>query len=631
MTADIPSNDSAQPEVASEGPATDRMYLLVAGVMFVVGLGLASLAALQLVVPSLLSTAWSTYGLLAPAARSLLADGWLPIAGLGLTLFILSQITGGRFERRGPATTAMVLIAAGAIASSGDIIAGLSTGVPGLEGPIWGRAMSAIGYVLGAYLVTSLAKGKRDHLGTAGWYLTAASWWLALSSVFGLIPLMSGTRGSIQAAFADAGLHRLFAVTLAIGLLYYAFGKISGADLTEPRPLAGLGFWSVGLTWAFMGSARLIYAATPDWYETMTIAFAIAALVPVLAIATDIGLLLKGNVQTIEDRATFRYGTVAGLALVGATIVNLLGVWRATSAVVQYSTWSMGLDTLIVLGAGSFAIFAANSVRLGGNSARSSIHFLVSTIGLTGLAAGLLAGGIVSGFSWIAGPSSQLFPNFGPGYEIAVASLAPFLWIAAGSMALYAIAQILYLSQINAVSAESLTVPDGPMEYDLEFEGAMRYVTWRRLTWGATMIWIAAAFFTALLPMMDSTDTAATITADEFRTYASGSSEATGRSLYIAEGCAECHTQSVRPIVTDVGLGPVSIAGDYAYENPALITGVRFGPDLTHVASRTESFDAIATHLLDPRSVVEWSIMPSYAHLSDEDIAAIISYIETLR
>ncbi len=143
----------------------------------------------------------------------------------------------------------------------------------------------------------------------------------------------------------------------------------------------------------------------------------------------------------------------------------------------------------------------------------------------------------------------------------------------------------------------------------------------------------SAAMFTAALPILDNSQTAATITADRFRTYEPGTPELAGRDLYVSEGCAECHTQSVRPIITDVGLGAVSVAGDYANESPALMIGTRFGPDLMHVASRGEFFDKVivTAHLKDPQSVVEWSTMPSYSYLSDVDIEAIVSYIETLR
>jgi len=576
---------------------------------------------------------YTTYGRLAPAGRVLLVNGWVPLAALGLSCFVIPQITGEGLRRRVIATIALVLIALSAVASAGGIIVGLSSGIVGQEGPIWARAISAIGFLLGAIVVTGTARQKRDYLGPAGWYLTAATWWLAASAFFGLIPLMDGTAGSIQAGFASVGLNQLFAMSVATGFLYFAFGRISDTDLSEVRPLAALGFWSLTLTWAFMGGTELIYSAVPNWYETLTVAFAITGIVPVLVIVTDIGLLLKGRVQEIGDRTTLRYGVVSGLALVTATVVNLLGVWRATSTVVGYTTWVPGLGSVVVLGGASFAIFAANSVRRGGNATGTTFHFSWSVIGLVGVATALLAGGMVTGFSWIAGPSSQLFSNYGSGYEIAVVSLAPFLWVAAISLSVFLVAQIAYLARVNATSDDDLAIPSRTPEYDIEFEGAARYVTWKRLAWGAGMLWIAAALFTAVIPMMDNTDTDATITADQYRTYTSGTSQLAGRNLYVSEGCAECHTQSVRPIVTDVGLGAVSVAGDYAHENPAMITGTRIGPDLMHVASRGGSFDAelVSAHLTDPRTRDGWSIMPSYSYLSGADIDALVSYIETLR
>ncbi|MFV1969996.1 MAG: cbb3-type cytochrome c oxidase subunit II [Acidimicrobiia bacterium] len=633
MTADISSNEAAQSEAEDNGAAMAGKYVLVAMVLLVIGLVLTALASLQLVLPDLLSgSAYTTYGRLAPAGRVLLGDGWLPLAGLGLAVYVLGDITRGGLKRKALATAGLITIAFGALAGAGDLVGGLSSGIVGQEGPVWTRAISAVGYLLVGLVVTATAKQKADRLGPTGWYLTAASWWLTASAAFGLIPLMAGTPGSIQAAFANAGLHRLFVVTMAVGLLYFAFSKISGADLSEPRPLAALGFWSLTFTWAFMGGINLVYSATPDWYETLTIAFAIGTLVPVLVIVTDLGLLLKGRVQAIGDRATLRYGVAGGLTLIGVTAVNLLLAWRATSAVVQYSTWATGLDVLLVLGGGSFAIFAANSVRRGGRASGPSLHFWGSAVGLSGAAVGLLAGGVVTGFSWIAGPSSQLFGNYGPGYEVAVVSLGPFLWVAAISLTIYALSQIVYLVRINSTSDGELPAPDGPLDYNLEFEGSTRYVTWKRLVWGAVAVWVAAAMFTAVLPMMDNSETAATITAARYRTYEQGTPELVGRNLYLAQGCAECHTQSVRPIVADVGLGAVSVAGDYAFENPALITGTRLGPDLMRVADK-EGFSSefLEAHLRNPRAARSWSIMPSYSFLSDADIKALVSYIETLR
>ena len=634
VTTDISTDDTARPDAADSAASQAGRYMLVAAVLFVGGLIVASLAAFQLVLPEIASDlAYTTYGRLAPAGRILLISGWLPLAGIGLGYFVVSQTTDSPLKHRGLVTIALVVIALGAAASSIAVVAGLSTGVSGQEGPILTRAISVIGFVLAAVVITGTAKQNRDRLGISGWYLTAATWWLAASALFGLIPLANGTVGSIQAGFASVGLNELFAVSTAVGLLYFVFSQISGISLTEPRPLATLGFWSLTFTWAFMGGSELIYSATPNWYETLTIAFAIGTLVPVLAIAADLGLLLKGRTQGIADRASLRYGVVSGLTLAAATVVNLLLVWRATSAVVQYTTWTPGVSTLVLLGGASFAIFAANSVRRGGNASAASFHFIWSVIGLGGIAVSLLTGGVVTGFSWIAGPSSQIFDNYGAGYEIAVVSLTPFLWSSAVFSLLYLVAQAVYLLGMHKTSDDNLAVQPQSADYDLEFEGSVRYLTWKRLVWGAAVVWGASALFTAILPMMDDTETAASITADESRTYQAGTPELAGRNLYISEGCAECHTQSVRPVVTDVGLGAVSVAGDYAHENPAMITGIRIGPDLTRVASRDDLLDsaAVAKHLADPRSTVEWSTMPSYSYLSDADIEAIVSYIETLR
>ncbi|HUG31964.1 MAG TPA: cbb3-type cytochrome c oxidase subunit II [Acidimicrobiia bacterium] len=54
-----------------------------------------------------------------------------------------------------------------------------------------------------------------------------------------------------------------------------------------------------------------------------------------------------------------------------------------------------------------------------------------------------------------------------------------------------------------------------------------------------------------------------------------------GREVYVNTGCAACHTQMVRPVVADVGLGPVTLNDT----NQVLGTR-RFGPDLSDVGSR---------------------------------------------
>ncbi|HEY7651520.1 MAG TPA: cbb3-type cytochrome c oxidase subunit II [Methylomirabilota bacterium] len=91
--------------------------------------------------------------------------------------------------------------------------------------------------------------------------------------------------------------------------------------------------------------------------------------------------------------------------------------------------------------------------------------------------------------------------------------------------------------------------------------------------------------------------------------------EQMGRAVYIREGCWYCHSQYVRPVTgEDLRWGPVSEAGEYAYDRPHLFSTRRIGPDLTRVGLKYGD-DWHYAHHWDPRLVVPESIMPSFRWL----------------
>ncbi len=632
VTAETSSDEAQQTDANDSGPGTARLHALVAAILLVVGLIGATVAAFQLVVPDMLAgIEVLTYGRLAPASRVILTNGWAVIGLVGLSYFALTTLTGGPVKRKILALASVLLIAIGAVSGAIAITLGLTSGISGQESPLWARAIVAVGVLLAALSLSATAKVKRDTLGTAGWYLVAAPILLTLTLIVGLIPIPAGFAGVLAGSFVGAGT-TLFIVTASVGLIYFVLGRISGTDSEETRPLAALGFWSLILVGAFMSGAGLIYSAAPNWLETIAVAFAIASFVPVLAITADIGLMIRGSVGQIANRSALRYATIAGLALASATAVSFLGTYPASSGIVQFTSWVTGLDVIIVLGGASFAIFAAHKVLVRGERPGISFHFSASTLGLVLIAAGTLAGGVATGFSWAAGPTSQKFPNWGPGWEVTANTMLPFIWAATAGIALFAAAQIVFLVRIGATGDEELDVPDHAATYDVEFAGDPKYLTWKKLVRGVTTVWIAAAVFTLVLPMVDSSGEEASILADTYRTYEQGTAQFAGRDIYASQGCAQCHSQAVRPVATDVGLGPVSLAGDYAAENPVLLGTVRIGPDLFHVATREGfSADALKARLKDPRATRPWSVMPSYSYLSDAQIDALVSYIETLR
>jgi len=95
--------------------------------------------------------------------------------------------------------------------------------------------------------------------------------------------------------------------------------------------------------------------------------------------------------------------------------------------------------------------------------------------------------------------------------------------------------------------------------------------------------------------------------------------ELTGRDIYIREGCSVCHSQQIRPLIAEVErYGPYSRAGEFVYDRPFLWGSKRTGPDLHRVGGKF-SDDWHRIHLIDPRAVVQESIMPGYPWLAERD------------
>ncbi len=111
--------------------------------------------------------------------------------------------------------------------------------------------------------------------------------------------------------------------------------------------------------------------------------------------------------------------------------------------------------------------------------------------------------------------------------------------------------------------------------------------------------------------------------------------ELTGRDVYIREGCYNCHSQMVRPFRAEVErYGHYSVAGEFVYDHPFQWGSKRTGPDLHRVGGRY-SDEWHRLHLLNPRSLVPESNMPSYPWLAKaaanaEDIEAKMRALRSL-
>ena len=93
-----------------------------------------------------------------------------------------------------------------------------------------------------------------------------------------------------------------------------------------------------------------------------------------------------------------------------------------------------------------------------------------------------------------------------------------------------------------------------------------------------------------------------------------------GRNIYIREGCYTCHSQMIRPMRDEVvRYGHYSLAAESMYDHPFQWGSKRTGPDLARVGQRYSN-EWHVQHLVDPRSVVPESVMPTYPFLAAREV-----------
>jgi cytochrome c oxidase cbb3-type subunit I/II len=96
--------------------------------------------------------------------------------------------------------------------------------------------------------------------------------------------------------------------------------------------------------------------------------------------------------------------------------------------------------------------------------------------------------------------------------------------------------------------------------------------------------------------------------------------ELAGRHIFVSEGCYNCHSQMIRPMVSETKrYGEYSKPGEFIYDRPFQWGSRRIGPDLAREGGKQSSFWHWR-HFENPEDVSPGSVMPPYNHLLTEDM-----------
>ncbi|MGM0576078.1 MAG: cytochrome-c oxidase, cbb3-type subunit I [Myxococcota bacterium] len=93
-----------------------------------------------------------------------------------------------------------------------------------------------------------------------------------------------------------------------------------------------------------------------------------------------------------------------------------------------------------------------------------------------------------------------------------------------------------------------------------------------------------------------------------------------GRDIYVREGCYTCHSQMIRPFVSEtMRYGEVSTVGDSVWDHPFQWGSKRTGPDLARLGGKYPHLWHYQ-HMIDPRSTSPGSVMPAYPWLETDKV-----------
>jgi cytochrome c oxidase cbb3-type subunit I/II len=626
--------------------AAARLHFIVSSFFGFVALLLYLLNALQLVWPDLGSgSAFLTYGRIRPMATNAAILGWLAMGVIGAAYYVVPRLAGRRLWGERWARINLVFGTASIAAGTVAIGLGQSKGLLYFEMPLWADVLVALSLGFAGFVILRTVTPTADSASPSLWFLVGAAVWLPLAFIAAAVPGLHGVNSAIQNWFGFAAFVGLGILAGAVGAAYFLVGKLSGRGW-EGTALSRIGFWSFAFVVAWIGPRFLVFGPIPDWLETVGIVFSFVLLVPAAVILSDLAQPMRGR-WTDTVAARFLFAGAWAFALV--PLHNLLQALRSPSSVIGFTGFGTAFEVLLLFGAAGLWLSALVLDALDANRTLARWQWRFVVTGLVLAIGAMWAAGLQQGLDWLGGANSGVPTVSGEAFISSVEPLEAWYAVFAIGIGLVAIGLAAFVvaialgrkpqsgsgSEAPAAGSEAPAAGSEAEEpEEQEVPEPAQPIAMEMLVRGSVGLFLLAAVAVFVIPSFEASHRQASLRG-ETRDFAAGSIEEEGRQLYVSEGCMYCHTQQVRPIATDVGLGPVSQPGDYVFDSPHVLGWSRIGPDLTHAGLRepTNSVRFNLAHLADPRSDEigrPWSIMPSFDYLSDSELLALAQYIAAL-
>ncbi len=514
----------------------------------------------------------------------------------------------------------------------------------------------------GVNFFMTLIHRRERHMYVALWFYIATIVTVTVLHVFNnlVVPIGLAKSYSVYAGVQDALMQwwyghnavAFFLTTPFLGLMYYFLPKAAERPVFSYK-LSIIHFWSLVFIYIWAGPHHLHYTALPEWASTFGMLFSVMLWMPSWGGMINGLLTLRGAWHKVTSDPVLKF-FVVGITFYGmATFEGPLLSVKSVNALSHYTDWTIAHVHAGALGWNGFMTFGMIywllprlfQTKLWSKNL-AEWHFWVGTIGILLYIVPIYIAGITQGLMWRA--MDELGRLQYPVFVESVTASVPFWWVRVLGGALFILGMVMlainalmtWLNRPSKYEVPVITAPRLSKRYtDAPLPGATLaggpvldtavaiekvakmdwHRKWERLpvkfTILTTLAVIIASLFEAV-PMFLIRSNIPTISTVKPYTPL----ELAGRDIYVAEGCYNCHSQMIRPMVAETQrYGDYSKAGEFIYDRPFQWGSRRIGPDLAREGGKQSSFWHWA-HLEDPESTSHGSIMPSYKHLLTEKL-----------
>lgn len=426
-----------------------------------------------------------------------------------------------------------------------------------------------------------------------------------------------------------------------LGLSYYFIPKATAKPVFS-YPLSVVHFWSLIFIYIWAGPHHLQYSSLPEWLQSLGMVFSIMLIAPSWGGGLNLLFTLQKAWGRVREEPILKFFATAVIFYLLATLEGSLLSIKFINGVVHNTDWIIGHVHSGTLGWNGLLIFGVlywlvpkiyqtplHSPTLVG------VHYWFATTGLVLYVISMWVSGLTQGLMTQAlSPDGSLqYPNY---IEI-VATLVPLhgvrllgglLYVSGFLLMAYnllrtALAAVGPQESWGSAQRRPVLSPGGShLQAFLERKSSWMWAFISLCLLVGTLVEIAPLLIkkrTTLTPLSGQTP------------YSPLALE--GRDIYIREGCNNCHTQMVRPMVHETKrYGPYSEAGEYVNDFPHLWGSKRTGPDLFRVGGKYNNAWHWK-HMVNPRDLTPQSIMPAYPHLAQSrvDFTSTIQKVKALK